>query len=66
MIKENDYVKIKKVTGDFAEEFKHCVGKIYRVKEVIDLEHMKPLKYGLRIEGHGVCYFSNEEVELIR
>lgn len=66
MIKENDYVKIKKVTGDFAEEFKHCVGKIYQVKEVIDLEHMKPLKYGLRIEGHGMCYFSDEEVELMR
>lgn len=64
MIKQNDYVKIKKLTGDFAEEFEHIVGKVYQVKEVINLEHMEPLKYGLIIECRGMCYFSDEEVEL--
>lgn len=65
LIKKTDYVKIVKVIGDFSEDFQDAIGKIHQVKEIVNEEDVKNRQYGLSVAGHGMCYFTNSEVNLV-
>lgn len=66
MINVGDYVKVIKIEGEYSEYYDHAIGRVYEVEIIVDDEHIYPLKYGLYIEGEGLSYFSDDEVELIK
>lgn len=66
MIDVGDYVKVLKIDGDYKEYYEHSINNVYKVIDITDEEWIYPLKYGLYIEDEGLCYFSDEEVELIK